>query len=51
MLNIELQKEINQIMQTAKLQKLEFVTVEHLLLSLLNIEEVLNFFKEKGCVN
>jgi ATP-dependent Clp protease ATP-binding subunit ClpA len=48
MLNTILQKEINQIMQTAKLQQLEFVTVEHLLLSLLNIEEVLNFFSEKG---
>ena len=48
MLNITLQKEINQIMQTAKSQKLEFVTVEHLLLSLLNIEEVLQFFQDKG---
>jgi ATP-dependent Clp protease ATP-binding subunit ClpA len=47
MLNTTLQKEINQTMQTAKLQKLEFVTVEHLLLSLLNIEEVLDFFSEK----
>lgn len=48
MLNLTLQKEINQIMQTARSQKLEFVTVEHLLLSLLNIEEVLQFFQDKG---
>ena len=38
-----LQKEINQIMASARERKLEFVTVEHLLLALLNTPDVIVF--------
>jgi len=43
-----LQKEINQIMASARESRLEFVTVEHLLLALVNTPEVIKFFNKKN---
>ena len=43
-----LQKEINQIMASARESRLEFVTVEHLLLALINTPEVIKFFNKKN---
>jgi len=43
-----LQKEINQVMSSARDRRLEFVTVEHLLLALINVPEVNVFFNRKN---
>ena len=43
-----LQKEINQIMSSARDRRLEFVTVEHLLLALINVPEVNVFFSRRN---
>ena len=43
-----LQKEINQIMASAREKRLEFVTVEHLLLALLNTSDIIVFFNRKN---
>ena len=43
-----LQKEINQIMASARERRLEFVTVEHLLLALLNTPDVIVFFNRRN---
>ena len=42
-----LQQEINLVMTEARNSRLEFVTVEHLLLALLNIEDVVTFLRGK----
>ncbi len=42
-----LQQEINMIMTEARNRRLEFVTVEHLLLALLNMDEVVSFLRGK----
>ncbi len=42
-----LQQEINMVMTEARNRRLEFVTVEHLLLALLNMEEVIAFLRGK----
>jgi len=42
-----LQQEINMVMTEARNRRLEFVTVEHLLLALLNMNEVVAFLREK----
>ncbi len=42
-----LQQEINLVMTEARNRRLEFVTVEHLLLALLNMDEVVNFLRSK----
>jgi ATP-dependent Clp protease ATP-binding subunit ClpA len=42
-----LQQEINMIMTEARNRRLEFVTVEHLLLALLNMDEVISFLRGK----
>jgi len=42
-----LQQEINLVMTEARNSRLEFVTVEHLLLALLNMEEVVTFLRGK----
>lgn len=42
-----LQQEINLVMTEARNRRLEFVTVEHLLLALLNMDEVLSFMRGK----
>ncbi len=47
MIETGLQQEINYIMTQARNNRLEFVTVEHLLLALLNIEEVVTFLRNK----
>jgi len=47
MIESGLQKEINFIMTQARNNRLEFVTVEHLLLALLNIDEVITFLRNK----
>ena len=47
MIESGLQQEINFIMTQARNNRLEFVTVEHLLLALLNIEEVNTFLRNK----
>lgn len=47
MLELKLQQQINAIMQIAKNDGFEFVTVEHLLLALLNIDEVVDFLQKK----
>ncbi len=47
MIESGLQQEINFIMTKARNNRLEFVTVEHLLLALLNIDEVVNFLRNK----
>ena len=43
-----LQKEINQVMASARERRLEFVTVEHLLLALLNTPDVVVFFNRRN---
>ena len=47
MIESGLQQEINFVMTEARNRRLEFVTVEHLLLALLNIDEVVTFFLSK----
>ncbi|SMN15290.1 ATP-dependent Clp protease ATP-binding subunit ClpA [uncultured Candidatus Thioglobus sp.] len=47
MIESGLQQEINFIMTQARNNRLEFVTVEHLLLALLNIDEVVTFLRNK----
>lgn len=47
MIESGLQQEINFIMTQARNNRLEFVTVEHLLLALLNIDEVVTFMRNK----
>jgi len=47
MIEPNLQKEINQVMSSARDRRLEFVTVEHLLLALLNTSEVVVFFNKR----
>ncbi|MBE8189828.1 MAG: ATP-dependent Clp protease ATP-binding subunit ClpA [Candidatus Thioglobus sp.] len=47
MIETGLQQEINFVMTQARNNRLEFVTVEHLLLALLNIDEVVNFLRKK----
>ena len=42
-----LQQEINMVMTEARNRRLEFVTVEHLLLALLNMDEVIAFLRGK----
>ena len=42
-----LQQEINLVMTEARNRRLEFVTVEHLLLALLNMNEVVGFLRSK----
>jgi len=42
-----LQQEINMVMTEARNRRLEFVTVEHLLLALLNMDEVISFLRSK----
>ncbi len=42
-----LQQEINLVMTEARNRRLEFVTVEHLLLALLNMDEVVTFLRDK----
>lgn len=44
MIETGLQQEINFVMTQARNNRLEFVTVEHLLLALLNIDEIITFF-------
>jgi len=48
MIEPTLQKEINQVMSSARERRLEFVTVEHLLLALLNISDVIVFFNRRN---
>jgi len=43
-----LQKEINQVMASARERRLEFVTVEHLLLALLNTPDVVVFLNRRN---
>ena len=43
-----LQKEINQVMASARDMRLEFVTVEHLLLALINTPDVTIFFNKRN---
>jgi len=47
MIESGLQQEINFVMTEARNRRLEFVTVEHLLLALLNIDEVVTFLLSK----
>jgi ATP-dependent Clp protease ATP-binding subunit ClpA len=47
MIEAGLQQEINYVMTQARNNRLEFVTVEHLLLALLNIDEVVTFLRNK----
>jgi len=47
MIEQELQQEINLVMTEARNRRLEFVTVEHLLLALLNMDEVVSFLRGK----
>jgi len=48
MIEPTLQKEINQVMSSARERRLEFVTVEHLLLALLNTSDVVVFFNRRN---
>jgi len=48
MIEPTLQKEINQVMSSARDRRLEFVTVEHLLLALLNTSDVIVFFNRRN---
>jgi len=48
MIEPKLQKEINQVMSSARDKRLEFVTVEHLLLALLNISDVIVFLNRRN---
>jgi ATP-dependent Clp protease ATP-binding subunit ClpA len=47
MIETGLQQEINHIMSQARNNRLEFVTVEHLLIALFNIDEVVSFLRNK----
>ncbi len=47
MLDLELQQVINKILTNANVKKYEFITVEHLLLALIDIEEVTSFLERK----
>ena len=47
MIESGLQQEINYVMTQARNNRLEFVTVEHLLLALLNIDEVVSFLRNQ----
>jgi len=47
MIEAGLQQEINHIMSQARSNRLEFVTVEHLLIALLHIDEVVSFLRSK----
>jgi ATP-dependent Clp protease ATP-binding subunit ClpA len=47
MIETGLQQEINHIMSQARNNRLEFVTVEHLLIALLNMDEVVSFLRHK----
>ncbi len=47
MIETGLQQEINFVMTQARNNRLEFITVEHLLLALLNIDEVVTFLRNK----
>ena len=47
MIETGLQQEINFVMTQARNNRLEFVTVEHLLLALLNIDEIVTFLRNK----
>ncbi len=47
MIETELQQEINIVMTQARNNRLEYVSVEHLLLALLNIESVITFLHNK----
>ncbi|BAS68271.1 ATP-dependent Clp protease ATP-binding subunit ClpA [Bathymodiolus septemdierum thioautotrophic gill symbiont] len=47
MIEAGLQQEINYIMTKARNNRLEFVTVEHLLIALFNIDEVVSFLRNK----
>ena len=47
MIETALQQEINTIMTKARNNRLEFVTVEHLLIALFNIDEVVSFLRNK----
>ncbi|MBA5248542.1 MAG: ATP-dependent Clp protease ATP-binding subunit ClpA [Gammaproteobacteria bacterium] len=47
MIETNLQQEINIIMTQARNNRLEFVTVEHLLIALFNVDEVLSFLRNK----
>ncbi len=47
MIESGLQQEINYVMTQARNNRLEYVTVEHLLLALLNVDEVLGFLRQK----
>ncbi len=47
MIEAGLQQEINYVMTQARNNRLEFVTVEHLLLALLNIDEIVTFLRTK----
>jgi len=48
MIEPTLQKEINQVMSSARERRLEFVTVEHLLLALLNTSDVIVFLNRRN---
>ncbi len=48
MIDNNLQKEIDLIINDATKQRLEFITVEHLLLALLNVQEITSFFNKKN---
>jgi len=48
MIEPTLQKEINQVMASARDKRLEFVTVEHLLLALINTPEVVTFLNRRN---
>jgi len=48
MIEPSLQKEINLVMSSARERRLEFVTVEHLLLALLKISDVIVFFNRRN---
>ncbi|SFV69167.1 ATP-dependent Clp protease ATP-binding subunit ClpA [hydrothermal vent metagenome] len=41
------QNELNKVMLIARSNKLEFVTVEHILLAIINTDDVIDFFKSK----
>ena len=48
MIEQNLQKEINQVMASARDSRFEFVTVEHLLLALLNTPDVIVFLNRRN---
>ena len=47
MIEEQLQKEINTVMTEARESRLEFVTVEHLMIALLNMQDVVEFLRGK----